>query len=58
MKKLHISIEIETEDSRTGLNFDNFDKAILGLINEKEFYNFDERTEFRKKVKKAMRKRK
>lgn len=47
MKKipLPLSIHIEITD-RTGtchMNFGNFEQAILGLINEKETYNFMER---------------
>lgn len=51
--KIQISIETKLKgcSGKTIINRDNFDKAIIDLINEREYYNQFERKEIIKKIK-------
>jgi len=45
---IKIHIEIENGENFTGLNYVDFDRAILGLINEREWYNYWKKEEMKK----------
>ena len=51
-QEVKIKIEIHDGTGFTLLNENNFESAILDLINEKEWYNFDSKTKLIKDLKK------
>jgi len=52
--KIKISIAITDDTGYTILNENSFEMAILDLINEKEWYNFDSKNKFMKYFKKGL----
>ena len=55
MQKLKIVIEIEQDNGTTTIVRDNFDKAILDLINEREWFNYWKKEEDKKLLNKDKR---
>jgi hypothetical protein len=55
---LHISIEISDGKGMTIINEKDFDRAIIDLINEREWHNYSLKEEMIKKIKQYNRKKK
>ena len=49
-KELKINIEIHDDRGMTIINEPNFDRAIIDLINEREWYNYSLKEEMIKKI--------
>jgi hypothetical protein len=50
---LKISIDIKSKEGITTLNYKDFDSAILGLVYEREWYNYEEKSKLIEEVKKG-----